>query len=229
LLAIHSDQGRNFDSEIFKQLCEILEIRKTRTSPRNPKCNGQTERFNRSIVSMSKSYLSGEQTNWDLNLGFLAGAYRASPNETTGLSPNLLMLGREVLMPYDLTKECGAHAEKIRERIQKAHEIARKNLAKRRKDFYDIKSKLTLYKEADKVWVRNENRKEGECHKLQPLYVGPYIITHKLNDLNYKVQIDEKGKDKVLNHNKLKPYVGKSSPKWLTKVEAKIRNKNTPK
>jgi hypothetical protein len=41
------------------------------------------------------------------------------------------MLGREVLMPYDLTKEgssvmydlkettCGAHAEKIRERIQK--------------------------------------------------------------------------------------------------------------
>ena len=48
-LAIHSDQGSNFESEIFKQLCEILEIRKTRTSPRNPKCNGQTERFNRSM------------------------------------------------------------------------------------------------------------------------------------------------------------------------------------
>jgi hypothetical protein len=54
------------------------------------------------------------------------------------------------------------HAKIIWERIQKAHEIARKNLArsaKRRKDFYDIKSKLTLYKKADKVWVRNENRK----------------------------------------------------------------------
>jgi hypothetical protein len=162
---------------------------------------------------MINSYLFDEQTNWDLNLGFLAGAYRASPNETTGLSPNLLMLGREVLMPYDLTKEGSSvmfdlkktHAEIIRERIQKAHEIDRKNLArsaKRRKDFYDIKSKLTLYKEADKVWVRSENRKEGECHKLQPLYIEPYIITHKLNDLNYKVQIDEKGKDKVLSHSK---------------------------
>lgn len=85
-LAIHSDQGRKFESKMFKQLCEILEIRKTRTSPRNPKCNGQTERFNRSIVSMIKSYLCGEQTNWDLSLGCLAGAYRASPNETTGLS-----------------------------------------------------------------------------------------------------------------------------------------------
>ena len=94
--------------------------------------------------------------------------------------------------------------------------------AKRRKDFSDIKSKLTLYKEADKVWVKNQNRKEGECPKLQPLYVGPYSITITLNDLHYKVQIDEKGKDKVLKHDKLKPYVGKSSPKWLTKVEAKI-------
>jgi hypothetical protein len=76
------------------------------------------------IASMIKSYLCGEQTNWDLNLGFLAGAYRASPNETTGLSPNLLMLGREVSISYDLTKEgssvmfdlkettCGAHAER---------------------------------------------------------------------------------------------------------------------
>ena len=93
----------------------------------------------------------------------------------------------------------------------------------------NIKSKLTLYKEADKVWVKNENRKEWECPKLQPLYVGPYSITHKLNDLHYKVQIDEKGKDKVLNHDKLKPYVGKSSSKWLTKVEAKIGSKNKPK
>jgi hypothetical protein len=133
---------------------------------------------------MIKSYLYGEQTNWDLNLDCLAGAYRASPNETIGLSPNLLMLRREALMPYDLTKEgssvifypkettCGAHGEQIRERIQKAHEIASKNLArsaKRRKDFYDIKYKCK--KEADKVWVRNENRKEGECPKLQPLYV----------------------------------------------------------
>ncbi|CAG2221822.1 unnamed protein product [Mytilus edulis] len=101
-LAIHSDQGRAYESQIFQELCKILEIRKTRTSPRNPKCNGQTEIFNRSILSMIKSYLRGEQTNWDMNLGCLAGAYRASPNESTCLTPNILMLGREVRLPYDL-------------------------------------------------------------------------------------------------------------------------------
>ena len=58
-LDLHSDQGRNFQSNIFKELCEMLEIRKTRSSPRNPKSNGQPERFNRSLLPMIRSYLKG--------------------------------------------------------------------------------------------------------------------------------------------------------------------------
>jgi hypothetical protein len=54
---------------------------------------------------MIKSYLRGEQTNWDVNLGCLAGAYRATPNESTGLTPNLLLFGREIRMPYEIVKE----------------------------------------------------------------------------------------------------------------------------
>jgi transposase InsO family protein len=92
-------------SEIFQELCELLEIRKTRTSPNNPKANGQMERFNRTLLAMIKSYLRGEQTNWDLNLGCLVGAYRATPNESTGLAPNLLLFGREIRMPYEIVKE----------------------------------------------------------------------------------------------------------------------------
>lgn len=103
-LAIHSDQGRCYESEIFQQLCELFEVRKTRTSPRNPKCNGQVERFNRTLLGMIKSYIRGEQRDWDLYLGCLSGAYRATQHESTGLTPNLLMLGREVRLPSDVTQ-----------------------------------------------------------------------------------------------------------------------------
>ena len=229
-LSIHSDQGRCYESEIFKELCKLLEIRKTRTSPRNPKCNGQTERFNRSIISMIKSYLRGEQTDWDVNLGCLAGAYRASPHESTGLTPNLLMLGREVRLPFEITNEgktmgvpednitWGDHTWKIRERLQRAHGVARKHLeanAKRRKDFYDTKVKLFDYNVSDKVWYLNESRREGECQKLQPLFIGPCLVTKKINNLNYEIQLDGSGKRKIVNHDKLKPYSGKANPKWI--------------
>ena len=95
-LSIHSDQGRTYESRVFKELCRMLEIRKTRPSARNPRGNGQAERFNRTLLRMIKAYLCGEQTEWDLHLGCLAGAYRATPNESTRLTPNMLTMGREV-------------------------------------------------------------------------------------------------------------------------------------
>ena len=91
-LTLHSDRGRNYESSIFTELCKLLEIKKTRTSVRNPRCNGQAERFNRSLLRMIKAYVRGEQENWGLNLGCLAAAYRACPHVSTGLSSNLLML-----------------------------------------------------------------------------------------------------------------------------------------
>ncbi|CAC5376835.1 unnamed protein product [Mytilus coruscus] len=65
-LSLHSDQGRNFESDIFKELYELLEIRTTRTSSRNPKGNGQCERFNRAVLGMIKSYIKGEPNGTEI-------------------------------------------------------------------------------------------------------------------------------------------------------------------
>ena len=89
---------------------------------------------------MIKAHLSWQQENCDLNLGCLATAYRGCPNETTHLSPNLLMLGRELRIPSQLMyggqcnnsdqeiKSYGDFVEYLKERIRHAHEVARKNL-----------------------------------------------------------------------------------------------------
>ena len=65
---------------------------------------------------------------------------------------------------------------------------------------------MNNYKDCDAVWCLNEQRKEGVCQKLQPLYIGPCIVLKKFNSLTYCVQMVDDGPARVLNHDKLKPY-----------------------
>ncbi len=227
-LDLHSDQGRNYTSNLFKELCKLLEVRKTQSSPRHPQGNGQVERFNRTLIKMLKSYTK-DDTDWDQFLGCLTAAYRATPHESTGLTPNMLMLGREVRLPMEVihgytesrNKSHGEHVDYIRERLYKAHEIARKHLkeaAQRQKDYYDIKTHLNTYCPGDMVWYLSEIRKEGVSPKLQHTYVGPYLVLTNLNNIDYLLQLDSKGKQRVVHHNKLKPYEGNKSLKWAKKA-----------
>ena len=45
----------------------MLEIQMSKSSVRNPRCNGQTGTFNRPLIRMIKAYLKDEQRDWDLN------------------------------------------------------------------------------------------------------------------------------------------------------------------
>ena len=142
-LSLHSDQGKNYESKVFAELCQLLEIQKTRTSLGNPRCNGQVEHFNRTLLKMIKAYLKEEQQNWDKHLEFLADAYRGTRHENTGLSPNLMMLGRETRMPTEVmcgqhthgaNKTYGEYVHKLKERLQHVHEVARNHLHDSAKD-----------------------------------------------------------------------------------------------
>ena len=42
-LELHSDQGRNFESAVFKKVCDILRISKTRTTPLHPQSDGMVD------------------------------------------------------------------------------------------------------------------------------------------------------------------------------------------
>ena len=157
----HSDQGCNYESALFSKLCQLLEMHKTRTTPGHLCCNGQVECFNRTLVGMIKSYLRGQQHNWDQHIGCLAAAYWATPHESTGMTPNLLMFGREVRMPIEvmlgpsraLTDEevtsYGDYVETLREQMQRAHDVAWKHVGRSAictKEYYDAKCTLTKYK-----------------------------------------------------------------------------------
>jgi cleavage and polyadenylation specificity factor subunit 1 len=58
-LEVHTDQGRNFYGKLFAEICKLLETTKTRTTAYHPASNGMIERFNRTLGSMIKSFVTG--------------------------------------------------------------------------------------------------------------------------------------------------------------------------
>ena len=201
----------------------MLEVRKSRTSVRNPRGNGQAERFNRTLLRMIRAYLAGEQRDWDLHFGCLAGAYRATPNESTKMTPNLLTMGREVRLPCELIfgstngydgediTTYGDYVDILRARMQHAHEVARKYMsaaAKRSKELYDSKVVFHRYKVGDIVWLLMETKKVGISPKLEVGFEGPFVVMKKLSELDYIIQLDKDGVERSVHHNKLKPYEG---------------------
>ena len=81
---LHSDQGRNFESNLFQRVTEVLGIRKTRTTPLHPQSDGMVERFNRTMEEHLSKVVAEHQKDWDRHLPLFLLAYRSAVHDTTG-------------------------------------------------------------------------------------------------------------------------------------------------
>jgi len=59
-MEIHTDQSSNFKSKVFKEMCKLLGLHKTRTSLR-PQSDGMIEKFNATIENILASLISENQ------------------------------------------------------------------------------------------------------------------------------------------------------------------------
>lgn len=136
-LEIHTDQGTNFQSNLFQELCRLLDIHKTKSTPFHPSSNGLIEKFNQTLGKMIKSYVDENKRKWDFYIPILMSAYRSTVHPSTGFSPNKLMLGREVNLPHELLyplprhnaqKPVNEYVDDLRVHMEDIYHVARENL-----------------------------------------------------------------------------------------------------
>ena len=228
---LHSDQGSNFESELFSEMCKLLDIRKTRTTPYHPQSDGMVERFNRTCQQMIKAFINENRDDWDDHLPLLLMAYRSSPQESTGMSPNLMMFGEELPLPIDVMVgapprhknryQCRVeYVEWLRQTLSRAHDFARQHLgvsANRQKSYYNRKSGEVTYPVGTFVWYwypPKANRKLGKG------WTGPYRVMAQPTDIHYLLQRCPTEKPKMVHVNKLKPHLGRAPTEWHEFVDS---------
>ena len=213
---IQSDQGTNFTSRYFRGQMEALGIQHRISTPYHPESQGAIERFHQTLKSMIKKYCLNNISAWAKNLPFLLFAIRSAPNDSLGFSPFELVFGHRVRGPLEVFRDVleGNDTENnlldwvshSREKLFAAWEMAKGNLInsqQKMKEVFDLKAKRRSFERGDQVLVlfpllRNQ---------LQAELVGPYMVSRKINDLNYVIDMPDRKKKQLVCHiNMLKPY-----------------------
>ena len=224
-----SDQGRNFESDLIKELCKIAGVKKVHTTPYHPQGNGQCERFNSTLCNMLGTLSDEEKSDWKSHLGCMTHAYNCTKHASTTYSPYYLMFGRHPRLPIDI--EFGLHKpncsdnssksryiQKLRRRLNYAFQKASKysdQQAKKYKQGYDKSVKGPQLHVNDLVLVKIVAHKGR--HKLQDRWEPEeYVVIEQpiTGTPVYKVKPVNGNNVRTLHRNLLLPLGVKLEPDY---------------
>uniref|UniRef100_A0A669CEB2 Gypsy retrotransposon integrase-like protein 1 n=1 Tax=Oreochromis niloticus TaxID=8128 RepID=A0A669CEB2_ORENI len=158
-----SDRGSPFVSELFESVLSTLGSTHRLTTAYHPQTNA-TERVNRTLKTAIRAYVGDKHASWDKFMSQICFALRSAPHESTGLSPAMMLYGRELETPLDLlTKPSGENEESsmpypetLKASLQEAHDRARETLARshaRQKRYYDLRRRPMTYAVGDLLMI----------------------------------------------------------------------------
>lgn len=185
-----SDQGRNVDGRVIRELCSQYGIDKRHSSPYHPAGDGEAERAIQSMKQGLRCQLAEQReikTEWPTLLQQATFAHNSLQNASTKYSPHELMYGTRLRSWVDVaaepkSKDSGEdqgldRAEYIPDSPDDTWAQARSNTEQAKelyKYFHDRRTATTptVVQRGERVYLRNCTRDDG----LDPLYQGPYRV-----------------------------------------------------
>ena len=232
---LHSDQGRQFESELVHEVCKVLGISKSRTTPYHPQSDGLVERFNKTLQHMLATTVRDHPFDWEELLPMVCMAYNTSTHSTTGYTPFYLMFGREARLPVDIaygTREPdlatpSSYASNLQKSLREAYHRVRTSFDtghQHRKEIYDKKVHGRQYESDELVWLHSPAIPRGQSKKLHHAWTGPYRVLQRLSECDYRIQValGQKKPPIVVHFNRLKLCLpGTRFPSHKTPTERK--------
>ena len=216
---LHSDQGRNFESAVIKELCKLTGVQKSRTTPYHPAGNGQCERLNQTLMNMLGTLEDHQKSNWKEYVPIITHAYNSTRHESTNYSPFYLMFGRHPRLPIDLAMgiqdnnddgDVPQYVKQLKEKLEHAYKLASQEgerASGRHKKNYDRRVRGATVTVGDRVLVRKvalqgrqklANKWEDHIYNVmkQPSTDIPVFVVKRE---------DGQGRERTLHRNMLLP------------------------
>lgn len=204
-----TDQGSNFLSKLFADVCKLLKSRKIQTTAYHPQTNGQLERSHRTLAEYLRNYIDHDESSWDTWLPYAMFVYNTTPHTSTKYTPHELVYGHIAELPSSLTLppalnyNYDCYANELKARLRHCHQIAKKHIQQAKetaKRQYDKNAREISFSIGDMVLLRHEARP----NKLAELWSGPFPITKIISSENTEIQLSKR--KNIVHNNRLKLF-----------------------
>lgn len=194
-LKVTTDQGRQFESQLFKQLNEMCGIKHLRTTAYHPAANGMVERFHRQLKAAIKSH---KTSCWTEILPIVLLGIRSAWREDLKSTTAELVYGETLRLPGEFFSAGATNAnetdvaQRLRAIFKQLRPVPGTN---------HHKEKVFISKDlatAEQVFVRHD----GPKNMLQMPYKGPYKVINR-SDKTFTVLLNDK--KTVVSIDRVKP------------------------
>ena len=180
---------------------------------------------------MLKKLVNENRNNWDELLPYVTMAYNCTPQDSTGISPRMMIFGSEIQIPLDVMiggppeqekpYQClTEYVEWLKQALRQCHELAQDNLksaAIRQKRNYDKGCRETKFEVGAFVWrwyPPAANRKLGKG------WTGPYRVIACPSEVNCVIQKTPDSHKITVHIDHLKPHLGRIPMVWQEVINA---------
>jgi len=159
------------------------------------------ERFNRSLLQLLRAYVD-KQSEWERYLPLVLYAYRTSVHSSTGVSPFLLMYGRNPSStPFSKSNafDSLSYPAHLQAKFAELHDFVEANLAEaaqHQKHAYDQHTSARSFSAGDSVWLSVPT-----AGKLDPRWEGDWVIKSMKSPIT--MEITNGKSTKVVHMNRL--------------------------
>ena len=164
-----SDPGTNFRSKVVLKVCLLFGIHKARTTLYQPRSDGFIKRSLRTLGRCLKAVCRETRQEWEELMPLILMSYRATPQASTGVTPNMMMLGRQTRLPSQAMYGTPLGPDEPEQTVSKyvatlqdglraayCHDRAGLQLAASHQRYdYDGKVQRREYQAGELVWVHN--------------------------------------------------------------------------